>query len=130
MQTHARKVTAWLVFVTFLIVAGVGEWLHCVPGCGHGIRVGNGFLWLGLPLPDVQTPTDGQPRVDRQGRSLPVYDEDQCAICSVLAKSFSKTGPVQLVLVTPLVLDLPPVASCDVCSEAPHSFQARAPPIL
>jgi len=130
MRTHAYKATAWLLIAILAIVAGVGEALHWIPGCGHGVPVGNRIVLLGIALPGAEAPTDGLPHVDRQGQSIPVYDEDQCAICSAVASRFSKSAPVQLILAMPLVHELPALVFYEADSEAPRSFQIRAPPTL
>ncbi len=131
MPLAARRPIACILIASLAVSSGVGEGLHWIPGCGHGIPVGNTVLLLGVGMPDAQRPADGRPHVERpQGRDVPVYDEDQCAICSVVGQSCTSADSVQFVLVVPLVDDLPPIVLGDAPATIAHPFQARAPPLV
>jgi hypothetical protein len=122
---------AWLLIGAFALVGGAGEGLHLIPGCGHGVEVGQTVVLLGIDPSDAQVPTpDGPSRVaSPEKRSIPVYDEDSCAICSAVGEYRHAGGPVQLVLAVPLAHDLPMAAVGEVHTVAACPFQPRAPPL-
>ena len=131
MYPHVQRSVACLLIVMLAIVAGVGEGLHFVPGCGHGVRVGDMVLLLGISLPEGQQPSDGRPHVERpEGQDIPIYDEDQCAICSAVGQSCISADSAQFILVMPLVHDLPAVVLRDARAATARLFQARAPPLV
>jgi len=131
MYSVIQRPITWLCVVTLVILAGVGEGLHCIPGCGHGVEVGNRVLLLGISLPENKQPTDCRRHVERpEGQDIPIWDENLCAICSAVAQSCTSADCVQFVLVTPLVNDLPAVVLCDVPGATGCPFQARAPPLV
>ncbi|MBN2216435.1 MAG: hypothetical protein JW719_03565 [Pirellulales bacterium] len=113
------------------IISGVGEGLHWIPGCGHGVWVGDSVVWLGVDVPAAQCPTDGRPGMDRpsSSRDIPIYDEDQCAICSAVARSCATVDSAPLVLAAPLVQDLSPAPSCILHTANVRPAQARSPPL-
>ncbi|MBN1590073.1 MAG: hypothetical protein JW888_11200 [Pirellulales bacterium] len=126
-----RKPIACVLIVLLAIISGVGEGLHWIPGCGHGVLVGNGVLFLGISAPDFPQPVDGCPRVERpQDRDVPIYDEDQCSICSVVGQICMSGGSVQVVLFVPLIEELPAVVLCDAPAAIPLPLRARAPPLV
>jgi hypothetical protein len=129
MLRRRHKPIAWLLIATLAIVAGVNEGLHFLPGFGHAVEDGNRVLLLGVGSPGAQRSTDSRVRVERpDGPSIPIYDEDQCAICSVVGQSSMSSDSPQLFLVMPLVHDLPALALCGAPASTGHSFRARAPP--
>jgi len=131
MPCATKKPIAWLLIVTLATVAGVGEGLHYIPGCGHGVQVGNRILLLGISVPWDHWMTDDRPRVERpEGQDIPIYDEDQCAICSAVGQSCTSANSAPFVLVMPLVHDLPAVVPRDAPVTAARPFQARAPPLV
>ena len=72
MYPATQKPIAWLLIATLAIVAGTGEGLHWIPGCGHGVVVGNLVLLIGIDVPDVPRSADGLPGVEpRQGEDIP-----------------------------------------------------------
>jgi hypothetical protein len=131
MSRAIHKPIAWILIAILAIVTGVGEGLHCIPGCGHGVEVGNRILLLGISLPEHKQSTDGRPGFERpDGQDIPVYDEDLCGICSAIGQSCTSADCVQFVLVMPLVHDLPAVVLCNAPAAAVRFFQARAPPLV
>jgi len=126
-----QRPIVWLLIATLAIVAGVCEGVHFIPGCGHGVQIGDMVLLLGISLPDGEAPTDGQSHVEYpDGPDIPVYDEDLCAICSAVGQTYSSVGPVQLVLAMPLVDELSAVVPAHLDVEPRRPFQARAPPLV
>lgn len=126
-----RKQTAWMLIAALAIISGVGEGLHLMPGCGHGSPCGNGYVLLGISLPDDQLPGDDRPGVDIPNDfKIPFYDEDQCEICSFIAQQATRTATVQFILVMPLAYELPAVAALDAPATEQCCFQARAPPLV
>ena len=112
-------------------MAGVGEGLHYIPGCGHGIEIGNRVLLLGLSLPEGRQSLVDRPLVERpNGRDIPIYDEDLCAICSAIGMRFASVHSFQIVQVMPFVYDLPAAVSRDAFAATVRLFQARAPPLV
>ena len=129
---HAfRKPIAWFLIAALAMISGLGEGLHYIPGCGHGTPVGERLFLLGVGAPIAQLPPDCRLHMERaDGPEIPVYDEDQCAICSVIGQKTTTTDSVQFILVVPLVHDLP-AASIPAAPTAPiRCFQARAPPLV
>jgi len=130
MLRRSHKPIAWLLIASLAIVSGVNEGLHFIPGFGHAVEEGERFLLLGLGSPGGQRPTDNRMGVERSdGPSIPIYDEDQCAICSVVGQSSMASDSPQFFLVMPLVHDVPAVVSCIAPAATARLFQARAPPL-
>lgn len=130
MPSAIGKSIAWVLVATLALVAGIGDGLHLIPGCGHGVPVGDRTLLLGISVPWDHRTTDDRPHVERpEGQDIPIYDEDQCAICSVVGQSCTSGDSAPLVLVMPLACDLPAVVLCDAPVATAHPFQARAPPL-
>ncbi len=131
MPPAVYKPIAWLLIAGLAIVAAVGEGLHLIPGCGHGVEVGNGVLLLGISLPEDQQPSDGRPLVKRpDAQDIPIYDEDLCAICSVVGQSRTCGDCARIMLVIPLVHDLPRVVLGNAPTPTPRLFSIRAPPLV
>ena len=121
---------AWLLIATLSIVAGIGEALHSIPGCGHGVLVGDQVVILGISLPCCPRESDGQPHFERANDfDIPIYSEAQCAICSVVGQSCTSADCVPYVGVMPLLHDLVAVVLRDTSVTTTRSFQARAPPL-
>lgn len=126
-----HKSVVRLLIANIAIVGGVSEGLHHIPGCGHGVEVGNRVFLLAISLPEHTQPTDGRPRVERPvGQDIPIYDEDLCPICSVVGQSCTSGDCVQFVLVMPLVHDLPAIVLDDAPAATVRLFQVRAPPLV
>jgi len=122
--------TVLFLVATLTIVACVGEGLHFIPGCGHGVEVGGRVLLLGIQLPIDAGDTDGQPRAERPGdQKIPIYDEDECAICSFAGRTCTPANSVSFIFVAPLVDCLAAVVPCAAPTGFARSFQARAPPL-
>jgi len=131
MPLAVRRATACILIILLAIVSGVGEGLHWIPGCGHGVPIGNTVMWLGISVPDTRGPADDRPHVGRpQDQDIPVYSEDQCAICSAVGQNCTSVDSAPLPLVVPLVQDLPPVAVCVLPATTIRPSQARAPPLV
>ncbi|MBN1393980.1 MAG: hypothetical protein JW959_03030 [Pirellulales bacterium] len=128
---HAyRGHIAWYLIVTMAVISTFGEGLHYIPGCGHGTPAGEKNFLLGFRLPADQPPPDGKRLADSEGAGIPLYDEDQCAICSVVGHKVTAGDSFQIILVTPLVYDLPATVLLEAPAADALSFQARAPPLV
>ncbi len=131
MTSAIHKSIAWLLIAELAILAGGADWLHWIPGCGHGVPVGDGIVLLGIRVEHNPWATVDRPHVHRpHGQDIPIYSEDECAICSAAAQKCMSDGFVAFILVMPLVHDLPAVAVCDMPALTPRPFQARAPPCV
>jgi hypothetical protein len=129
MSATVKKLITWLCIATLSLVAVVGEGLHCIPGCGHGTEVGERVLLLGISLPEPKQPGDDRPGVEcPEGQGIPIYDEDECAICSAVGQSCRSADCPEFVFVMPFVDVLPAVVLCDVPAATVRLFQVRAPP--
>ncbi|MBN1855196.1 MAG: hypothetical protein JW829_20865 [Pirellulales bacterium] len=130
MSPKLKKLTAWSLIAVLAIIAGFGEALHSFPGCGHGVQIGDSIVLLGIRLPDQLGFIDEGSRLEQpNGREIPVYDEAECPICSVVCKTYTAAHVAHLVLVMPLVHDLPADFFRNVPDAALHLFEARAPPL-
>ncbi|MBN2577793.1 MAG: hypothetical protein JXB10_02290 [Pirellulales bacterium] len=130
MSPNLKKTVAWILIVLLAIIAGVSEGLHWIPGCGHGVFVGDQILLLGIEAPDAHWPADARIRVERpRSKSIPFYDEDECAICSAVGHVFKSADSVPMTMAAPLVDNLPLFTFCLLPGTRGYSFQARAPPL-
>jgi len=126
----SKKPITWSLILALTMISGVGEGLHLIPGCGHGIEVGDRVLLLGIRIAWPGTPISDRPCVERSDvPSIPMWDEDDCPICSLLAQCPSLTSHVQFFLVMPLTHDVAPAAACDAPSPSLRVRWARAPPL-
>ncbi len=123
-----RKSIAWFLIVALAIVSGFGEGLHYIPGCGHGTPVGSRFFLLGIGRSVAERLADCCRNARSDGSDIPIYDEDLCAICSVIGHKTAMADAVCLILVVPFVHALPAAAFPDAPAAEVHCFQARAPP--
>ncbi len=130
MTSTYRKSIAWLLIVTLTIVASVDEGLHYIPGFGHAAPEGNGYFLLGITLPDDAPPVSSQTRIaGKSGPDIPIYDEDECPICSA-AQTRSLFGEVaSFESAESLVCDTPMPVFLSAFSAVGRSSQPRAPPI-
>ena len=130
MRIPARAKLTWLLAAVLTVISGAGEGLHLLPGCGHAVEIPGGLLYLGIDRPaEPLSSGDGSPTCGSpEGDSPPILDEDECAICSVCAKSPSHAGVVQFAFVLPVAQSLPEVAPGDIYIRTAESFDARAPP--
>lgn len=125
-----NKLITWSLIIALTIISGVGEGLHFIPGCGHGIEVGDRVLLVGIDFAGYGTPISDRPCVERfDDHGIPMWDEDDCPICSLLAQCFSPAGLAQFILVMPFAHDLPAAVICTVPSSTLRLCQARAPPL-
>ena len=130
-----NKVIAWSLIIALTIIGGAGEGLHCLPGCGHAVRVGNGILLIGVSSADHAPLLHNQAKTKQAGikgpnsLNIPILDEADCPICSLLAQPFSFTHFAAESMVMPFVHDLPVVPSRVAISSAPNLRLARAPPL-
>jgi len=82
-------------------------------------------------VPKAQLPAERQSCAKRpEGPDIPIYGEDECAICAVTGQHSAPTDSAQLFLALPLKPAALRVVLCDVDSEMAHPFQARAPPLV
>ena len=125
-----HRIVAYTLIVLLTIISGVGEGLHWIPGCGHATPVGDSFLLLGIDLADTDHPTNGRSHVQRpEEPDVPVFDEDECPVCSMVGQTCTAGEFVSHSLEALLVQEcLPPV--CLVVSlNTRQLFHARAPPL-
>lgn len=126
----SNKPITWSLIIALTIVSGVGEGLHLIPGCGHGVEVGGRVLLFGIEFARPDAPISDWLCVERSDDpNIPMRDEDDCPICSLLARCFSLTSHVQFVLVMPLTHDLPAAVVCAAPSLSLRLHWARAPPL-
>ncbi|MBN2021451.1 MAG: hypothetical protein JW809_01535 [Pirellulales bacterium] len=131
MSLTIRRATACVLIVLLGIISGVGEGLHWIPGCGHGVPVGDTIVLLGIEAPDAPRPADDHPRVERpRGEDIPIFGEDQCAICSAVGQTYSSFDVVPWSPAAQPVGDLPSVAVWFLPTPSLGRFQARAPPVV
>ncbi len=129
MAAPLHKPVALLLTVALAIIAGVGEGLHWIPGSGHAVVEGNRMLVLGYWLPERPADDDGRAEVNRpDGPSIPICDEDQCAVCSLLAKHGSDDTASTPPLVAPMLGLVYPAVPCRGWAAAVLASQSRAPP--
>jgi hypothetical protein len=128
-----RKIRAkitWFYVVLFAALSGLGEGLHFLPGCGHAVAAGQGYLWMGATDPGTMLGLgDGVTRLQRPKKDHPpILATEQCPICQHFSFASSAAARVVFSAVSALVQDL----SVPLCPElrptTASSFQARAPP--
>lgn len=130
MSHHQHRSIAWLLIAILAIVAGVNEGLHLVPGLGHAVEVGSGYLLQGIDLRERRQATESGKGIGHpDGPDIPIYDEDQCAICSAVGQSAASGHGAELYLVVPLGDDLPAFSDGRVSTPTGHCFRPRAPPL-
>ena len=128
-----KRFVVWSLAALLGLVAGVGEGLHLIPGCGHGVEVGNGVLWVGCCGFETPYPTSDhdQPEVTVPGKPAPpIESEEACPICSKLGKHFTLPSPIAVGFVARLQSEAPVVVLRDVPVETAGVIQARAPPLV
>lgn len=128
-----KRFVVWSLAALLGLVAGVGEGLHLLPGCGHGIEVGNGVLWVGCCSTDEPCPTrdDNGPGVAVPGKPAPpIQGEEACTICSKLGKHFAPPSPIVVGIAARLQDEVPLVVLRDVPVETAGAIHARAPPLV
>ncbi|MBN2296008.1 MAG: hypothetical protein JXM70_26485 [Pirellulales bacterium] len=132
MNNVFRKLTIWMLIANLAIIAGVGEGLHLIPGCGHGIELGNRVLLLGVDLPQSDDlPAGDTPCVKKTSDlKIPIYDEDLCAICSLIGEHCTPSGPFLFIVAMPLRPEVPWIVLDEVSSAVILSFHSRAPPLV
>lgn len=138
MFSKVQRLVAWLLIAVLALVAGMGEGLHALPGCGHAVRVRQVTVLLGVSFPDSQvtvderSPTEGGSTAHRPYESpdIPIYDEDLCPICSTVGQTYAASDAPQFALAMPLLDRSAAVISDDVSSARGRLFQARAPPLV
>lgn len=130
MLPKTRTTITWFCLLSFAAISGLGEGLHFLPGCGHPVSAGNGYLWIGRLDPGMRLgPGDGATRVERPNDNRsPVSTGEQCPICQHFSFASSAATGVVFVAVSLLTQAMP----APVCPQPPptmaQSFQARAPP--
>ena len=131
MRFSSRAATTWFLAGLFGVVAGMGEGLHLIPGCGHAVELPHGYLFVGLAKPkSTARPDDPSPAVGRpQGGSPSCYDEGDCPICRLSGQGKVIAAGVSFPLVLPIADHLPAIALQASPARAPQPFDARAPPI-
>ena len=128
-----KRFVVWSLAALLSLVAGMGEGLHLMPGCGHGIEVGNGVLWVGCFGFENSRPTKDrdEPGVTVPGKPAPpIQSEEACPICSKLGEHFTLPSPIPVGFVARLQSEVPVVVLRDVPVETAGVIQARAPPLV
>ncbi len=118
-STHLllSRCTTWLLVVLLLVIGAAGDALHWVPGCGHGVEVGDTIVWLGI-APDTSSPPSEQGFTEGAPLSHPVYDEAECGICSAAGNARVLSDAPAISQSFPLVQLVPVEARVDVQSQA------------
>ena len=130
MSVIVRKSVTLVLIALLAVISGVGEGLHLIPGCGHGVAVGDRVLLLGIDRPDVPPSDNGHSQVGLpQGVRIPVFAEEQCVVCSAISQNCTLSDAPPVVLVQHLVQEVPLPSLADTSINLAHSFQARAPPL-
>lgn len=127
-----KRFVVWSLAALLALVAGMGEGLHLLPGCGHGTEVGGVVLWVGCFSSDNSSPTNDHdgPGVTVPGKPAPpIQGEEACTICSKLGKHFTPPSPIAVGIAARLQSELPVVVLRDVPVETAGAIQARAPPL-
>lgn len=130
---RSKPFVAWSLAALLGLVAGMGEGLHLIPGCGHGTEVGNVVLWVGCCSFENSRPTNDhdEPGVTVPGKPPPpIESEEACPICSKLGKHFTLSSPIPVGFVTRLQTEVPVVVLRDVPVETAGMIKARAPPLI
>ena len=47
MLPKIRTTITWFCILSFAAISGIGEGLHFLPGCGHAVSAGTGYVWMG-----------------------------------------------------------------------------------
>lgn len=130
MPLTLHKPIAWLLVAAVTLVAGVGEALHGIPGCGHGIEIGDRIVLLGISVPSHLQVIDAWPHLEQtEGPEIPIYGEGECVICSALGQTSTSADSIPFTLVLPWLHDLPAAVLLEIPTGNGLSFHARAPPI-
>ena len=138
MFLQVQRLVSWLLIALLALIAGVGEGLHSLPGCGHALRVGQVTVLLGVSFPDSQVAVSerssaepgGTAASPHDGPDIPIRDEDLCPICSTIGHIYSAAGAPQFVLTMPLLDRFAAVISDNGSIARGRLFQARAPPLV
>jgi hypothetical protein len=131
MPQALQKVICWLCIALLAILMGIGApALHSLPGCGHGIQVGNRIILLGICLARVQSGAQAGQQFERGTQDIPIYDDNECVICSTVGHNFAPAHSPQFAQVIPLVHKLPTAVHRAWREVAAYSFHARAPPLV
>ncbi len=130
MLPKIRTTITWFCLLSFAAISGLGEALHFLPGCGHAVSAGNGYLWMGRLAPGMKLGLgDGVTRIGcpHKNRS-PISSEEQCPICQHFSFASSPVTGVVFVAVS-VLMQAVPVPDCPPpTTTTAQAFQARAPP--
>lgn len=130
MLPKTRTTITWFCVLSFAAISGLGEALHFLPGCGHAVSAGSGYLWMGkLDAGMRLCRSDGVTRVERPNPNRsPVPTAEQCPICQHFSFASSGVTCVVFVAVSMLAQALPAPDCLQPLPPTAQSFQARAPP--
>ena len=130
LMSLCRTTISILLAAGLALIAGMGEGLHLLPGCGHAVECSESG-WLFLLDGECQAdplPSRGPGFRERTSSGNRILDEADCLICRVLGKCPFGFCPMELEIGTPL----PSIPFCFarpvVCAPPRASFSARAPP--
>ena len=131
MRAPAKKALTWLLAGLFAILCAGGEWLHFIPGSGHAIPVPGGLLYLGLakPAPAAFMGCGGPITRANADEGVLILDEDECAVCSLVAQGQARGLAVDFQTTLPLLEYLPAIVIRSFSGCAGQCYHARAPPL-
>lgn len=132
-----RRATNWIRWAMtayFAVIATVGSGLHFLPGCGHAVDVGHGWMMCcgshaHCGCRHEGTTGPGQNVTTTEGHDSPVHSEADCSICRLTATASQVVAPVLLELAQPLVQRSTTLVNSPRASSVPRAFAARAPPV-
>jgi hypothetical protein len=131
MRSSTRTTVTWFLAALFAAVSGAGEGLHFLPGCGHATAVPGGLLYFGVAKRQWTASVDwGGALVGRQAGQGPlIRAEDECAICTHVARGQALGQAVHSPMTLPLLEYLPAVVIPAFSGGLGGRYRARAPPI-
>jgi hypothetical protein len=130
MTFHKHATPIWFFALLFGVIAGAGDGLHFLPGCGHTITIPGGTLYVGIPgpgeadLPGVQPTAISRPR----GGDVTIPGGASCPICQHFSQASCPATTADLILGLPGLQGLPTVVAPELHLDLVRAFHGRAPP--
>jgi len=130
MPVPSRATTTWALALGFLLVTGVGEGWHLVPGNGHFIALPGGCLCVGIELSASDPGWSGRGSVLTGAARNPIRraDESDCLICRLLGQGQSRAEGSDWAAAAPFRQDVRPLACPALSAPILAPFRPRAPP--
>ncbi|MBM4095005.1 MAG: hypothetical protein FJ276_37180 [Planctomycetes bacterium] len=131
MPSKVCRAISWICLVLLAMVAGLGApALHAIPGCGHGVVIGDRILVLGMRLPGYGCGKADSLQLERsRGPGIPLLDESDCFICAAAGKTCPSAFTPLFTLVMPRLHDVTGARWCERAVGTAHCFRSRAPPV-